>query len=345
VDAIAEEVLSGTNAILGGVQEMASAAVRPLPGDDRAIAADTTRGLAEPRVSDSDLTPISPELVLVSSPEIARRARYLLPEPSSLFKPSERDERTRQCEEGAGLTSPVAVAPAESVSEIPHSVLAVPFVEVLASRRKRVASAPAATIVLVVIAGAASFLAATNRGGMPPRRHAQISDQPHPLSAKAQARKDARASREQRAARNARRKAGSSAAFVRPRTPRGNEQTLAQSELLKSAVRPRSGVQRGVRTEVRGASPAFVPSRVFSWPASRGATSYVVHFFRNGRKVIDARTTKPRLRLPLSFHFKAGRYRWEVIPVLRGSRTPPHAPSVVESSFVLTPASAEKAKQ
>jgi hypothetical protein len=90
-------------------------------------------------------------------------------------------------------------------------------------------------------------------------------------------------------------------------------------------------------------APGFVPSRVFTWPAQRGATSYVVRFFRNGQKVIQARATKPQLRLPTSFRFAAGRYLWRVIAVIGSSVRPRYSPPIVESTFVLTAATAAKA--
>ena len=80
----------------------------------------------------------------------------------------------------------------------------------------------------------------------------------------------------------------------------------------------------------------FVPAREWSWAAQPGASAYEVTFFSGGRVVLRARPKLPHLVLPLSFRFHAGSYRWTVRPV-------PPAPSgapLVDSSFVLTPAAA-----
>jgi hypothetical protein len=68
---------------------------------------------------------------------------------------------------------------------------------------------------------------------------------------------------------------------------------------------------------------------VFSWPAARGSR-YHVRFWRNGTKVLDVRTAKPRLVLPRTFVFKPGRYRWMVVAVRGGTRR-----SLVDSAFVV----------
>jgi hypothetical protein len=84
-------------------------------------------------------------------------------------------------------------------------------------------------------------------------------------------------------------------------------------------------------------SSSFVPARVFTWPAHPRAASYIVRFFRNGRRVLQLPATRPRVALPSSFRFIAGSYRWQVIPVVGGSGSRHLAPPVVDSTFVLRP--------
>ncbi len=84
------------------------------------------------------------------------------------------------------------------------------------------------------------------------------------------------------------------------------------------------------------AAPTFVPSRVFAWPADAEASGYLVRFFRDGAKVYETRSTKPRLTLPKSFRFLPGSYRWEVLPILESAPNLRYGPPIVESTFVLT---------
>ena len=81
--------------------------------------------------------------------------------------------------------------------------------------------------------------------------------------------------------------------------------------------------------------PAFVPSRVFAWPADSTASAYVVRFFRDGAKVYEAHASKPSLTLPSSFRFLAGRYRWEVLPVVASAPTERLGAPIVDSAFVV----------
>ena len=86
-----------------------------------------------------------------------------------------------------------------------------------------------------------------------------------------------------------------------------------------------------------GPTPAFVPSRVFAWPADAAATGYLVRFYRNGAEVYETTVRKPHLTLPPSFRFLAGRYRWEVIPVLGSNPTARDGAPIVDSRFVVAP--------
>ncbi|HWJ32651.1 MAG TPA: hypothetical protein VNR59_09955, partial [Gaiellaceae bacterium] len=83
----------------------------------------------------------------------------------------------------------------------------------------------------------------------------------------------------------------------------------------------------------RARTAPFVPARSWSWPSVQGSSRYRVRFFRNGGKVLDTRTTKPRLVLPKDFTFRAGRYRWTVVPIsAQGKALRP----IVDSTFVVS---------
>jgi hypothetical protein len=89
------------------------------------------------------------------------------------------------------------------------------------------------------------------------------------------------------------------------------------------------------------ASPTtgFVPARTFVWATKSGDAGYRVVLSLDGRTVLVRRTSAARLRLPSSFVFRPGRYRWTVfaLPATRGK-----APRT-DSSFELTPRAAAAA--
>jgi len=64
----------------------------------------------------------------------------------------------------------------------------------------------------------------------------------------------------------------------------------------------------------------FVPTRVWSWAQAPGAGAYVVRFLRDSHKVLKIRTSSPRLVLPSGFSFAPGRYRWTVTAVPRNGK-------------------------
>ncbi len=91
----------------------------------------------------------------------------------------------------------------------------------------------------------------------------------------------------------------------------------------------------------RRAPTGFVPARTWSWEPQSRARRYVFTLARNGRRVIAARTAKPRFVLPQRFQFAAGRYRWRVVALT----TKPGARRkvVVDSKFRLSAAGAAAA--
>jgi len=86
---------------------------------------------------------------------------------------------------------------------------------------------------------------------------------------------------------------------------------------------------------------AFVPTRTWAWSPQQGADGYDITFFHEGRVVFHAHPAEPRLVLPSSFRFQAGRYRWTVrsVPVAATAKL------IVDSTFVLTPATAAEANR
>jgi hypothetical protein len=92
--------------------------------------------------------------------------------------------------------------------------------------------------------------------------------------------------------------------------------------------------------KIHGQAAAPTPPRVFAWVAVRGATSYLVRFFRGGRVVFRALPTNPRITLPSRWRYhgvqlrlKPGRYRWEVRPVLGPRSRPRYGKVIVESTW------------
>jgi hypothetical protein len=103
------------------------------------------------------------------------------------------------------------------------------------------------------------------------------------------------------------------------RAARGHDET-ATAVFRAPAAAERTQTHRTVApkpaaTRKPAKKPKFVPARVFSWPAERAATRYLVRFFRNGKKVLEVRTVRARLVLPKTFVFRLGRYRWTVVPL------------------------------
>jgi hypothetical protein len=79
-------------------------------------------------------------------------------------------------------------------------------------------------------------------------------------------------------------------------------------------------------------SAGFVPARIWSWPEAASSPHYLVRFFRKGHKVLSVRTARPRLVLPKRFTFRAGRYRWTVVPISPGGKL---GRALVNSTFVV----------
>jgi hypothetical protein len=111
------------------------------------------------------------------------------------------------------------------------------------------------------------------------------------------------------------------------------KESLRAAPVLSTAATPSAVLPpaqgKPTKTAPRRTRGTFAPARVFSWPAARGSR-YHVRFWRDGTKVLDVRTAKPRLVLPRTFVFKPGRYRWMVVAVRGGTKR-----SLVDSAFVV----------
>jgi hypothetical protein len=126
--------------------------------------------------------------------------------------------------------------------------------------------------------------------------------------------------------------ASTSSATSGGQTSTGPASTPTTATTSSTTTAPDNGAQPG----------GFVPSRAFAWADQPGATGYIVRFFRDGKKILERRSVKAQLTLPPSFHFTAGNYRWQVIPIV-GPGTSENLAPIVDSTFVLTAAAAAEA--
>lgn len=250
-----------------------------------------------------DGLPISPELILVSSPEEQLRARELLPP-----NPAEEWDRLLATIRARAALEPVEPAPAPRARK-PRRAL------VLASLLLVAVAVP------IGMAGArddvggrhVSSKASRNvhRSTSPPVRHPSAPSAPvtRPDVKKPTAKAKHPAKRQ-----------GKQATKPKPSAPNTKPKTSKPSA-----------------PQVSG----FVPSRVWGWVAQPGSVSYLFRLYRNGRQVYRARTKQAQLVLPDSFRFAAGKYRWSVVAVSSSKKR--GLKPVVESTFVLSRAAAAKA--
>jgi hypothetical protein len=109
------------------------------------------------------------------------------------------------------------------------------------------------------------------------------------------------------------------------------EQTVTATTDAKPTTRTSAARSERKPKAAPPAAGKFRPARTWSWAAVRGADAYVVRFFRNGDKVLQARTARPRYTVPKRFVFRPGRYRWTVAPI--GVRP---GSLLVDSAFVVS---------
>jgi hypothetical protein len=252
-----------------------------------------------------DGLPISPELILVSSPEEQLRARELLPP-----NPAEEWDRLLATIRARAALEPVEPSPAPRARK-PRRAL------VLASLLLVAVAVP------IGMAGARDDL-----GGRHVSAHA--SRNVHRATSPAVQHPGAPSTPVTRP--NVKKPAAKS---KHPAKRSGKRATKPKPKAPAPNTKPKTS--RPSAPQVSG----FVPSRVWGWVAQPGSVSYLFRLYRNGRQVYKARTRQAQLVLPDSFRFAAGKYRWSVVAI--GSSKKRGLKPVVESTFVLSGAAAAKA--
>jgi hypothetical protein len=225
-----------------------------------------------------DREPISPELVLVSPPELARRARDELPLPPPA------NERAS--------TVPATARPAQPP-------------------RRRLRRLLVACILAALGAGAWYVTAGRDERGpadaaaVPAVSPTKAGSPAHPQVAPTQT---------------------NTAEIPKPPPPSNVAKPARKPKISPGPTKPPVG---------------FVPARTWAWTPSRGARGYVFQLALNGRTVLRVSTKQPRVVLPRSFRFHAGRYRWTVrqVPAAPGARP------LGDSTFILTAAVARRANR
>jgi hypothetical protein len=253
--------------------------------------------------------PVSPELILVAPPEEARLAREQLAEAA----PGDWDEflaNIRAREVAIETAVPAEALPRRQLAEaapgdwdeflanIRAREAAIETVAPAAARPRRKHRVRLTVIAAVVIAAAAFGIVRAVRG--------------HDETATAVSRSPAIAEGTQKH----RAVAPKPAPARRPKATEGRKPSKPPARAATSKPTKR---------------PTFVPARVFSWPSEPAAKRYLVRFFRNGHKVLEARTVRARLVLPKSFVFRPGSYRWTVVPLGVAGKGP-----LVDSKFVIS---------
>lgn len=274
-------------------------------GDDRSTVEDKSWSPS------SGTDPVSPELVLVSPPDEARRLREQLPESSA----AEWDRLRSRDRAGPGLPS------SERSRHAP--------------RRRRLVRRTVivgAMLLLVASAVAVGLAGSRDTGGkgeahltLGPVRHRSSTATPTTPATTVET---------------------SHAQTAPGRTPpapqrKAHAPARATSTKKPSKKAPAKKKPTQARRPARPAPTGFVPARTWSWEPQARARRYVFTLQRDGKRVIAARTTKPRFVLPNRFRFAAGRYRWRVVAVT----TKPGARRqvVVDSKFRLSTAGAAAA--
>jgi hypothetical protein len=296
-----------------------------------------------PEHPDVDLEPISPELVLVSPPEVARRARELLPDRS--LDPVEPRPDEAPSREAAEPPAPPATRPLTgTVSRLLAAGVAACAVGFVIGREWN-GTLPGPGWLPGHAARVASVEPPPSAGhgrsqhtAVPPATTAATPTQPSTHASKPPAAKPP-AAKPPTAKPTPTPTTGSQPAAPPPApkpTTTVKPRTRTQPEKPAKAPTKRStanGGQPGKRTSPPAPATGFTPARVFAWPPSSRAHGYMVRFYRDGRKIFERWTDPPKLTLPDTFRFTAGHYRWEVRPVL-GPRTRLGAP-IVASQFVV----------
>lgn len=267
--------------------------------------------------------PLSPELILVSPPEVAALAREQLPdppeslsngirsEPQSEATPADPSEATWN-----DFLEDVRNRPVEPVVNprpIPR-----PPVRIRRNGRKRLL---VALVALVGVGAVVGLGWARDRGDQ--RTGSAASPQPVTPHRQAAAPKPAKPSSHAKTT-------PAPAVTARPKA-RPKPKAAKPKPKPKPRATPPAKKSSKPRAAVHGTG--FVPTRVWSWAAASGTGAYVVRFLREGHQVLQMRTGSPRLRLPSGFTFKPGSYRWTVTTIPSKGQS---ARVIVNSAFTVS---------
>lgn len=259
-----------------------------------------------PRDDEAD-EPISPELVLVSPPDVARRAREALPVQPA-FPP-----RRPAPEIPPGRTGPSAIRRSPDADAVVAPAAAVVAAPPRTSRSTRLVGV-VATVALVLSIVA---LARTPSADTPTLEQATVPATPVSTLPRTPAPGPGPTTTPARAARTPARR------HVAP--PRRTATTPKTTTLPASPPSPNPRTTR--------VTP-IVPARVFSWPRIQGSSTYLVEFYRGTKRIFRRSVVGHSVRVTLVF--PAGTYRWVVRPTRAdGSFAAP----IVDSTFAV-PASA-----
>lgn len=268
-------------------------------GDDRSTGGDKSWGASD------GTDAVSPELVLVAPPDEARRAREQLPESPA----AEWDDLLSRARARHAHRPPEPPPPAPAPR-----------------RRRWVRRSVLVGGLLILVASAVTVGLAGSRdnGGESAAQRSVTSVRHQRTTVPSEAPVTTVSKKPRKSA-----PPSSSPPPKRKAPPKSNAAPKKAPAPSKKPTRPR-------RTK-RPAVTGFVPARTWSWEPQSRSRRYVFTLQRNGKRVIAARTTKPRFVLPERFRFAAGRYRWRVVAV--GARRK----VVVDSKFRLSAAGAAAA--
>jgi hypothetical protein len=298
---------------------------------------------------------LSPELVLVATPEEAQRARERLPERPGLVWST------------STPAPPTTRSPVEPAWFPPYPRIAIE--DLLPDRPRRRNRGPLLLAACLLVAVAAAGYVAETRwlgGGdtvaapvaaaapvtpaTPKQRLPSVARPPtHPARAagvpKPQAHKKRLPSTASPQAHiSPKPKPTPKPAVVPPATVTHSPAIPAKNTIRRDATRhaqPAVKAKPKPTTPPPGTAAEFIPSRTWAWVPSAGAAAYDVSFFLNGKVVLHVRPKAARLVLPGSFRYRAGHYRWTVRPL----GTTAVANPIVDGDFVLTTAAAAAANR
>jgi hypothetical protein len=277
---------------------------------------------------EQDLRQISPELILVSPPDIAERARALLPE--IVLSDQAPGARVSVLERSSALGSDRPREPS-ALADYPVTPASTPRTGML---RALVVVVGVLTVVAVVV-GTFFVVGGNDRKGRPTaasalpdvvsqstRHTGQIAAQPADHAANAS-------------------EPAQAVSTESPGRPSPAVKPVLHASLGSVDAAPVASSAPPVATSVnppsKSTSTTFVPSRVFAWPAVPGATFYLVRFYRDGREVFQGQVTTTTFTVPSTLRFIAGSYRWNVVAAFGSTAEPRYGTRIVDSTFTVSP--------